>query len=169
MRLRQLGFTCSACGPFTKNKEKIQKFKETEDSGYIYQNKIDKACFQHDKTSGDFKDLTRRIASDKMHIEGVLLLWFIIFLKNKTLLVVLLKMKKRKNLAEELHKSTIRKFKKRKVYSPFIDNIWGSDPTDMQLISTFNKGILFLLCVFDIFSKYTWVIPLKDKKRYYNY
>ena len=67
-------------------------------------------------------------------------------------------------LAEELHKPIIRKFKKRKVYSTFKDNIWGVDLTDMQLLSKYNKGIRFLLCVIYIFSKYTWVVPLKDKK-----
>ena len=66
MHLRQPGFTCSACGPFTKNKERIKKFKETGDSRYIYQNKLDKACFQHDMAYGDFKDLARRTASDKI-------------------------------------------------------------------------------------------------------
>ena len=59
-----------------------------------------------------------------------------------------------KELAEELHKQTIRKFKKRKVQSYFLDNIWGADLADMQLISKFNKGIRFLLYVIDIFSKY---------------
>ena len=54
MHLRQLGFTYSACGPFTQNKERIQKFKQTGDSRYIYKNKLDKACFQHDITYGDF-------------------------------------------------------------------------------------------------------------------
>ena len=49
-----------------KNKERIQKFKETGDSRYIYQNELDKACFQHDMAYGDFKDLTRRTASDKI-------------------------------------------------------------------------------------------------------
>ena len=67
-------------------------------------------------------------------------------------------------LAKELHKPIIRKFKKRKVYSGFRDNIWGADLADMQLISKFNKGFRFLLCVIDIFSKYAWVVPLKDKK-----
>ena len=67
-------------------------------------------------------------------------------------------------LARELHKPIIRKFYKRKVYSKFKDNIWGTDLADMQLISTFNKGFRFLLCVIDIFSKHTWVFPLKDKK-----
>ena len=69
-----------------------------------------------------------------------------------------------KQLAEELHKPIIRKFKKRKVYSAFKDNIWGADLADMQLISKFNKGFRFLLCAIDIFSKYTWFVPLKDKK-----
>ena len=55
-----------------------------------------------------------------------------------------------KELAEELHKPNIKKIKKRKVQSPFIDNIWGADLAYMQLISKFNKGICFLLCVFDI-------------------
>ena len=59
-----------------------------------------------------------------------------------------------KELAEELHKPIIRKFKKRKGYSSFIDNIWGADLVDTQLISEFNKEIRFLLCVVDIFSKY---------------
>ena len=70
-----------------------------------------------------------------------------------------------KELAEELHNSIIRKFKKIKLHSPFIDNIWGADLIDMQLISKFNKGFRFLLCVTDIYSKHAWVIPLKDKKR----
>ena len=68
-------------------------------------------------------------------------------------------------LANELHKPIIREFKKRKVYSTFKDNIWGVD-LDMQLLRKCNKGVIFLLCVIDIFSKYAWVVPLKDKKRY---
>ena len=67
-------------------------------------------------------------------------------------------------LANELHKQIIKKFNKRKVYSSFKDNIWGVDLADMQLLSKFNKGFRFLLCLIDIFSKYAWVIPLKDKK-----
>ena len=67
-------------------------------------------------------------------------------------------------LAEELHKPIIRKLKKETVYSTFKDNIWGADLADMQLISKFNKGFRFLLLVIDIFSKYAWVVPLKDKK-----
>ena len=64
-----------------------------------------------------------------------------------------------KEIAEELHKPI-----KRKVHSSFIDNVWDTALADMQLISKFNKGIRFVLCVIDIFSKYAWVIPFKDKK-----
>ena len=60
------GFTYSACGQFIKNKERMQKFKETGGLRYIYQNKLDKACFQQDMVYEDFKDLTRRTASDKI-------------------------------------------------------------------------------------------------------
>ena len=67
-------------------------------------------------------------------------------------------------LAEQLHKLIIRKFKKRKAQSAFIDNIWVADLADMQLISKFIKGIHFLLCVIDIYRKYAWVPPLKYKK-----
>ena len=66
MHLRQQGFTYSACGPFTKDKEKIQKFKETGDTNYIYKNELDKACFQHNMAYGGFKDLTKRTAADKV-------------------------------------------------------------------------------------------------------
>ena len=67
-------------------------------------------------------------------------------------------------LANELHKPIIRKFNKRKVYSSFKDNISGADLADMQLLSKFNKRIKYLLCVIDLFSKYVFVVPLKDKK-----
>ena len=66
-------------------------------------------------------------------------------------------------LAEELHKPIIIK-KKRTVYSGFKVNIWGADLADMQVISKFNKGFRFSSCVIDIFSKYVWVVPLKNEK-----
>ena len=67
-------------------------------------------------------------------------------------------------LADELRKPIIRKFNKRKVYSQFKDNIWGVDLADMQSLSRKNKGIKYLLCAIDLYSKYAFVIPLKDKK-----
>ena len=100
-----------------------------------------------------------------MDIKEVLLQWFINFLikktsgsgiKNENIC--------NKELAEELRKAIIRKFSKGKVHSPFINNIWGTDLADMTLISKFNIGFRFLLCVIDVYSKYAWVIPLKYKK-----
>ena len=94
---RQPWFTYSACGTFTRNKERIQKFKETGDSQYIYQNELDKVCFQDDTAYGDFKYLTRRATSDKIlrnnvlnvaktqnmrDIKGVLFQCFILFLMS---------------------------------------------------------------------------------------
>ena len=85
--------TYCTCGPFAKNKERINKIKETNDSQYIYQNEVDKASLQHGMVYGDFQDLTRRAASDKIlrykifsieknpnviDIKEVLLRWFII-------------------------------------------------------------------------------------------
>ena len=67
-------------------------------------------------------------------------------------------------LANELDKPIIRKFKKRKVCSSFRDNIWGVYLADMQPLSKYNKGNKHLLCAIDFFSKYVWVVPLKDKK-----
>ena len=66
MHLKQPGFTYSACGPFTKNKKRIEKFKKTGDTNYIYKNELDKVCFQHDMAYRDFKDIKRRTASDKI-------------------------------------------------------------------------------------------------------
>ena len=66
MHLKQPGFTCSACGTFTKNKERIQKSKKTRDTKYIYKNVLDKACFQYVMAYGDFKDLERKAASDSV-------------------------------------------------------------------------------------------------------
>ena len=66
MHLKQAGFTYSDFGLFIKNKEKIKKIKENGDSKYIYQNKLDKACFQHDIAYRNFKDLNRRTIADKV-------------------------------------------------------------------------------------------------------
>ena len=66
IHLKQPGFTYSTCGAFHKNKERMQKFKETRDLRYFYLNELDKACFQHDMGYGDYQDLLRRTASDKV-------------------------------------------------------------------------------------------------------
>ena len=66
IHLRQTWFTYSACGPFTKIKKRIQKFKEARDSQYICQNEVDKACFQHGIANGDFKYFARRATCDKI-------------------------------------------------------------------------------------------------------
>ena len=89
-----------------------------------------------------------------MNFNVDLLQWFINFLLKKTSGSGI----KNKNifnreLVEELRKSFIRKINKRKVHSPFLDNIWGADLADMQLISKFNKRFRFLLCVIDIYRK----------------
>ena len=66
MHLKQPGFTYSACGPFTKNKERIEKFMQTGNTDFIYKNELDKACFQHDMAYGKSKDLAKRTQSDKV-------------------------------------------------------------------------------------------------------
>ena len=176
MHIRQPGFT--------KNKERIQKFKQTGDSRYIYKNELDKAYFQHDMAYGDFKDLTTRTAADKLlknkafniardpkydrYQKGLASMVYIFFDKNTRCNGVTTLANKsipqNEQLADELHKLIINKFKKRRVHSAFKDNIWSADLADTQLASKFNKGFRFLLCVNDIFNKYTWVICLKDKK-----
>ena len=183
MHLRQPQFTYSACGPFNKHKQRIQKFKETGDTNYIYKNELDKACFAHDAAYSDSKDLTKKTVADKIlrnkafniakdpkydgYQRGLASMVYNFFDQKSASLadrstkgssVTALTNKsvsQNQQLAEELHKPIIRKLKKRKVHSVFKDNIWGADLADMQLISKFNKRVRFLLCAIDIFSKYS--------------
>ena len=180
MHLRQRGFTYSACGPFTKNKQRIQRFMETGDTNYIYRNELDKASFQHDMTYGDFKDLKRRAQSDKVLKDKAFKIAsspkYDGFQRRLTSMVYKFfdkkskgsgienEIKENQQLANELYKPIIRKFKKTKRYSSFKDNIWGINLADMLLISKYNKGIRYLLCDVDLFSKYAFVVPLKDEK-----
>ena len=128
---------------------------------------------------GDFKDLAKRTAANKILRDKALNIakdpkydgyqrgltsMVYTFFDKKTAGSGINSMPQNEQLAEELHKPIIRKFKKRKVFSASKDNISGADLADMQVTSKFNKGFRFLLCVIDIFSKYAWVIPLKDKK-----
>ena len=197
MHLRQPRFVYSACGPFTRHKERIKEFKRTGDTRYIYRNELDKACFQHDSAYADHKDLIKRTEADKVlrdkayditsnpkydgYQRGLASMVYKFFDKRSTaepttkpsaLACMGSGFKKLKNttkpsssmLADERHKPIIRKFNKRKVYSQFKDNIWGVDLADMQSLSRKNKGIKYLLCAIDLYSKYAFVIPLKDKK-----
>ena len=125
---------------------------------------------------GDFKDLKRRTQSDKVlkdkaieiasnpkydgYQRGLASMVYKFFDKKSKGAGI----KQNQQLANELHKPIIRKYKKRKVYSSFKDNIWDVDLADMQLISKYNKGIKYLLCAIDLFSKYAFVVPLKLKK-----
>ena len=179
MHLRQPQFTYSACGPFTEHKQRIQKFKETGDTNYIYKNELDKACFAHDAAYSHSKDLTKRTVAHKIlknkafdiakdlrydgYQRGLASMVYKFFDKKSKGSGAKL-IPENEQLANELHKPIIRKFEKRRVYSTFKDNILGVDLADMQLLSKYNQGIRFLLCVVDIFSKYAWVVPLKDKK-----
>ena len=124
MHLKWPGFTYSACGPFTKNKERIQKFKEAGDTSYIYKNELDKACFQHDMVYGDFKDLERRTASGKVlrdkafniaknpkydgYQRGLASMVYNFFDKKSKGSGVNMPLQSNEQLAEELHKLIIR-------------------------------------------------------------
>ena len=154
--------------PIYKNKERIQKFIKTGNTDFIYKNELDKAFFQHDMAYGKSEDLQKIIQSDKVSRDKAFKI-----AKNpkydgyqRGLASIVYKFFDKKSsgsgitngpnyqLAEELHKPIIRKFKKRKIYSSFRDNIWGVDLADMQLLSQYNKGIKYLLCAIDLFSRY---------------
>ena len=178
MHLKQPGLTYSACGPFTKNKEGIEKLMQTGNTDFAYKNELDKACFQHDMDYGKSKDLAQRTQSDKVLRDKA----FKIASNPKNdgyqrgLASMVYKFFEKKSSgsradsepnyqpANELHIQIIRKFKRRKVYSSFRDEIWGVDLADMQSLSNCNKGIKYLLCAIDLFNKYAWVVPLKDKR-----
>ena len=119
MHLKQPGFTYSACRPFSKNKERIQKFKETGDSRYIYKTELDKACFQQDMAFKVFKSFFAfNIAKDPKYdgYQRGLASMVYNFLDKKTAGSGIKSMPQNEKLAEELYKPIIRKFKQRKVY-----------------------------------------------------
>ena len=147
MHLKQPGLNYSACGPFAKNKEKIVKFMQTRNTDFIYKNELDKACFQHDMTYGKSKDLVKRTQSDKILRDKVFkiasdpkydgyqrrLAWMIYNFFDRKSSGSGIASEPNYQLANELHKPIISKFKKRKVYSSLRDNIWGVDLADMQI------------------------------------
>ena len=178
--LKQPQFIYNACGPFTRHKERIKKFKQTGDTCYIYRNELDKACFQYDYAYADNKDLIIRTRADKVlrdkaydiasnpeyggYQRGLASMVYKFFDKKSIGGGTIKLGDSSLILSDELHKPIIRKFNKRKVYSQLKDNAWGVDLADMKLLSKQNKGIKYLLCAIDLFSKYAFVVPLKDKK-----
>ena len=184
MHLRQPQFVYNACGLFTRHKERIKEFKRTGDTRLLYRNELDKTCFKHDAAYTKYKDVENRLISDQKfknraydiasnpkydgYQRGLASIVYkfldskVAPLDKKTISVK--DIKNNKILAEELHKPVIKKFNKRKVYSQFKDNIWRVDLADMQSLSKKNKGIKYLLCAIDLYSKYAFVVPLKDKK-----
>ena len=185
MHLKQSQFVYIACGLFTRHKERIKEFKRTGDTPYIYRNELDKTYFQDDSAYADHKDLINRTKSDKAlrdkaydiasnpeydgYQRGLASMVYKLFDKKSTAEPSSLErmgsgIPSSLILANELHKPIIKKFDKRKVYSQFKDNIWGVDLADMQSLSRKNKGIKYHLCAIDLYTKYAFVIPLKDKK-----
>ena len=138
MDLKQPRFTYSACGPFTKNKERIETFMQTGNANFIYKNELDKACFQNDMAYGKTKDLVKRTQSHKVSKDkafkiasgpkyygyqrglGSVIYKFFDEKSSGSGIVN----ERNYQLANELYKRIIRKFQKRKVYSSFGDNIW---------------------------------------------
>ena len=153
MHLKQPGFTYSAYGPFTKNKEGIENFMKTGNTDFIYKNELDKACFQHYIAYGKSKDLVRRTQSDKVlrdkafkiecdpkydgYQRGLASMVYKFFDKKSKRSGIT--NESNYQLANELHKPIIKKIRKRKVYSSFRDNIWGVDLADMESLSKYNK------------------------------
>ena len=127
---------------------------------------MDKACFQHDTTYNKYKNLEKRIQSDKVlkdkdfkiektpeyngYEHALVSMVYRFFQKKFGSGLVKNTIKENQQLANEIHKPIIRKFKKRKVYSSYKDNIWGYDLADMELIAKYNKKIS-IYCVFSIF------------------
>ena len=155
MHLRQPQFVYSGCGPFTRHKERIKKFKQTGDTRYIYRNELDKACFRHDSAYADHKDLINRTKLDNVlrgkaynivsnpeyngYQRGLASMVYTFF-DTKSMGSGIAR-DSSSILADELHKPVIKKFNKRKVYSKFKDNIWGVDVADMQSLSTKIKAL----------------------------
>ena len=160
MHLNLPGFTYSACGPFTKNKEKTEKFMKTGNTDFIYKIDLDKACFQHDMAYGKSKALAKGTQSDKFlrdkafkvasnpkydpYQRGLALMVHKTFDKKSSGGAI--KPVPNYHLAIEHYRQIIRKFKRSKVYSRFRGNIWGVDLADMSKLSKYNGGIKYLLC-----------------------
>ena len=145
MHLKQSGFTYKACGLFTRHCERIQKFKETCNLKHLYKNELDKACFAQVAYS-DSEDLAKRTISDKILKDRA---YEISRNRNydecqRVLAIMVYKFFDKKKgsgvgLNEKLHKLVIKKFKRRKVYVRFKDNIRVADLAAMESLPTRNK------------------------------
>ena len=143
---------------------------QTRNTEFINKNELDKACFQHDMAYGKSKDFARRTQSDKVlrdrafeiasnpkydgYQRGLASLVYTFFDKISSESSV--DPEPNYQLANELHRQIIQIFKRKKVYSSFRDNITVVDLADMQSLIKYNKGIKYLLCAIDLFSKYAW-------------
>ena len=178
LHFKQPGFTYSACSPFIRNKERIEMFIQTGNTDFIYRNELDKAWFQHDMAYRESKDLAKIPQSDKVlrnkafkmasdpkydgYQRGLVSMVYMFF--DKTSSGSGVGAESNYQLTNELHRQILRKLKRRIVYSSFRDNISGIDFAYMQSLSKYNKGIQYLLCAIDLFSKYARVVPLKTKE-----
>ena len=131
LHLKQPGFTYSARGPFTRNEERIQKFKETGDTNYIYKDELDKACFQHDMAYGDFKHIKIRTASGKVlrdkafniaktpkydgYQKELAYMVYNVFDKNSAVSGANIPLEFNEQLAKELHKPLLKILKKEQI------------------------------------------------------
>ena len=172
----------SACGLFTRHQKRIDMFMKDGKLSHVLKNRLDAACFQHDSAYAKYKDRANRRQSDIVlknkalkiatdpRVNGYqrglasMVYKFLNERTNGSGINLQANSLNNEVLAEEFHKPIIKNFKRRKVYSSFKDNIWGDDLADMQLISKYNKGIRYLSCVIDLFSRYAWIIPLKNRK-----
>ena len=162
MNLKQSGFTYSACGPFTKNKERIEKFMKTGNTNFIYKNDLDKACFQYNMAYGKSKDLARRTQSDKVlrdkafeiasnpkydgYQRGLASMVYRFFDKKSSGSGI--SSMPNYQVANELHKQVIKTFKRIEVYSSFKDYLecWFSWNTITEHIQQKNQ----------VFIVYNW-------------
>ena len=161
---------------------------QTGSTDFIYKNKLDKACFQHDMAYGRSKDLVKRTQSDKVlrdkafkiasdpkyddYQSGLAPIAYKFFDKKSSESNVAASLAKKTatepndQLANELHRQIIKQFMRTKIDSSYGDNIWGVDVADMQSLSKYNKGIKYLLCAIDLFSNMCGLFLEKNKKGY---
>ena len=159
---------------------------QSGNTDFIHRNELDKTCFQHDMAYGKWKDFAKKTQWDKVvkdkafkiandpkydgYQRRLVSMAYKIFDKKSSGRGVDTSLENKSattpnyQLENELHRQIIQIFKRRKIYLSFRENIWGADLADMPSLSKYNKGIKYLLCVIDFFSKYVWVVPLKDKR-----